>query len=192
MKNLTVKLNFPDSAKPSAFGTAETGLRIILNVNSQASSRRVPLFKAASIAKALIRHFNCLLVLTGTVKDKPYIDDLKSRIDCPEKILDLSGKTTLSSLAMIMKHVDMVVSTDSGPSHLANSLGTKLLILGGPADDSNTGPYEKYNYSIARAEGMSCAPCVKNVCPFGTSKCLLEIKEALIVEKAAALLGHSN
>jgi len=55
--------------------------------------------------------------------------------------------------------------------------------------DVNTGPYEKNNYSIVRADDIPCAPCVKNECPYGTSQCLLDIKEEIIIERAAQLLN---
>lgn len=188
LQNLSIRLNFPEHNLPVVSNLPDNTVRILLNVNSEASSRRVPLQKAASIAKSLIKHFDCLIIFTGIAKDKQYILELMRLIDAPEKIVNLTGKTSLFELAAVIKTVDLMISTDSGPSHFANSLGTNLLILGGPADDRNTGPYEKNNYSIVRADDIPCAPCVKNECPYGTSQCLLDIKEELIIKHATQLL----
>lgn len=189
LRNLSIRLEIPTHNQPIGPDLPDNAVRILLNVNSEASSRRVPLQKAGSIAKSLIKHFDCLIIFTGIAKDKQYILELMRLIDAPEKIVNLTGKTSLLELAAVIMTVDLMISTDSGPSHFANSLGTNLLILGGPADDRNTGPYEKNNYRIVRADDIPCAPCVKNECPYGTSQCLLDIKEDAIIKNVVQLLN---
>ncbi len=44
-------------------------------------------------------------------------------------VLDLSGKTTLLESAAVLKHAQVLVSCDSGPVHLAASVGTKCIVL---------------------------------------------------------------
>ena len=55
--------------------------------------------------------------------------------------LNLTGNTSLTSLASIITKADWVVSNDSGPMHLAAALGVKTLGIFGPTDPRLYGPY---------------------------------------------------
>jgi len=55
--------------------------------------------------------------------------------------LNLTGNTSLTSLAAIMAKADWVISNDSGPMHLAAATGVKTLGIFGPTDPRLYGPY---------------------------------------------------
>lgn len=55
--------------------------------------------------------------------------------------LNLTGNTSLTSLAAIMAKAEWVVSNDSGPMHLAAAIGVKTLGIFGPTDPRLYGPY---------------------------------------------------
>jgi ADP-heptose:LPS heptosyltransferase len=55
--------------------------------------------------------------------------------------LNLTGNTSLTSLASIMAKADWVISNDSGPMHLAAATGVKTLGIFGPTDPRLYGPY---------------------------------------------------
>ncbi len=55
--------------------------------------------------------------------------------------VNLTGNTSLTSLASLIGRSDWVISNDSGPMHLAAALGVKTLGLFGPTDPQRFGPY---------------------------------------------------
>jgi ADP-heptose:LPS heptosyltransferase len=55
--------------------------------------------------------------------------------------VNLTGNTSLTSLAAIMHRADWVVANDSGPLHLAAALQVKTLGMFGPTDPRRNGPY---------------------------------------------------
>ncbi len=57
------------------------------------------------------------------------------------QFLNLTGNTSLTSLAVLVKKADWVISNDSGPMHLAAALGVKTLGIFGPTDPREFGPY---------------------------------------------------
>lgn len=144
----------------------------LINFNSEAISRRMPYEKAISILKNLSINFpNTKFGLIGSPKEAEYVDSLINQF--PSKnFISLAGKTTIKSLASLMKAAKFMLSTDSGPSHLANSLGVPLLVLFGAGDENNTAPYNKKNLHILRLGQLPCEPCVKNTCIYGLPKCL--------------------
>jgi 3-deoxy-D-manno-octulosonic-acid transferase/heptosyltransferase-1 len=85
--------------------------------------------------------------------------------------INLGGKTTLPELACLYKEARMVISTDSGPMHLAAAVGTPVIALFGPTDPARTGPYGS-GHALIRTE-LTCSPCFLKKCP--TKKCMEDI-----------------
>ncbi len=85
--------------------------------------------------------------------------------------INLGGKTSLSELACLYKKARFVITTDSGPMHLAAAVGTPVIALFGPTDPARTGPYGE-GHTILRTQ-LPCSPCFLKKCP--TKKCMKEI-----------------
>lgn len=63
-----------------------------------------------------------------------------------EKLLNLVGKDTLIQLLAILKEVDVVITPDSGPAHMANAVNTTVLGLYACSNPERVGPYNSLNY----------------------------------------------
>lgn len=154
---------------------------VLINFNSEAISRKMPFDKAVSLLNDLSEHFpNTKFGLIGSTKEVQYVESLVNQFPT-KNFTSLAGKTTIKSLASLMKAAKFMLSTDSGPSHLANSLGVPLLVLFGAGDENNTAPFNKKDLNILRLGELPCEPCVKNTCMYGLPKCLelLENKNIL-------------
>jgi ADP-heptose:LPS heptosyltransferase len=159
--------------------------RIVLNVNSEASSRRMPLDKSVKLIDALVNKFGYTIQLTGSSRDTVFTEQICKQVKTPEKIENLSGKTALLSLINICNRARIIISTDSGIAHLANALNKPVIVLFGAGDDLNTSPYNKEMLHILRAPGIPCAPCVKNTCKYGHVNCMHRIDEKNIIDFVA-------
>jgi heptosyltransferase I len=62
--------------------------------------------------------------------------------------VDLVGKDTLKQLMALLERAHAVLSPDSGPVHIANALGTKVLGLYACTDLERSGPYSDRRWSI--------------------------------------------
>ena len=89
-----------------------------------------------------------------------------------QNIIDLCGKTNILQLASILKKCKFVVGADTGPMHLANSLGTNSAFIFGGSDIKETAPYG--NNSITISMNLSCSPC-RGKCKYSSEKCLEKI-----------------
>jgi len=174
---------------------AETGpFEFILPVNSEAESRSRALMDSYSLERKKFIAVNPVAywetklwdnekfaVLADLIKDNMKLDvvftgsrkddaaDIVSRMR--RKGINLGGETTLTELACIYKDALVVISTDSGPMHLAAAAGTPVIALFGPTDPSRTGPYGA-GHVIIRTD-LSCSPCLLKKCP--TKKCMTDI-----------------
>ncbi|WP_024870022.1 glycosyltransferase family 9 protein [Pseudoxanthomonas suwonensis] len=64
--------------------------------------------------------------------------------------LDLVGKDTLKQLPALLARADLLVTPDSGPMHIANAMGTKVLGLHAATDPERSGPYSDRRYCVDR------------------------------------------
>jgi len=87
------------------------------------------------------------------------------------KGINLGGKTSLPVLAEIYKSARAVITTDSGPMHLAAAVGTPVIALFGPTDPARTGPYGK-GHTVIRSN-LPCSPCLLKKC--STKECMEKI-----------------
>jgi heptosyltransferase I len=64
--------------------------------------------------------------------------------------LDLVGKDTLKQLPALLERADLVMTPDSGPMHIANAMGAKVLGLHAASNPARSGPYSNRRYCVDR------------------------------------------
>lgn len=64
--------------------------------------------------------------------------------------LDLLGKDTLKQLPALLERADLVLTPDSGPMHIANAMGTKVLGMHAASNPARSGPYSDRRYCVDR------------------------------------------
>lgn len=64
--------------------------------------------------------------------------------------LDLVGKDTLKQLPALLERADLVLTPDSGPMHIANAMGSKVLGLHAASNPHRSGPYSDRRYCVDR------------------------------------------
>jgi heptosyltransferase-1 len=107
-------------------------------------------------------------------------------LSAPGRLLDLRGKLTIGQLVAVLDGAHAVVSTDSGPAHIAAALGRPTMVLFGATDWRRTRPIG-VNVSIHTA-GLFCSPCLKRKCWRDTRvECMSLIETAHVSEFLAGL-----
>ena len=64
--------------------------------------------------------------------------------------LDLVGKDTLKQLPALLERTDLLMTPDSGPMHIANAMGTKVLGLHAASNPRRSGPYSDIRFCADR------------------------------------------
>ena len=83
-------------------------------------------------------------------------------LDAPGRLIDLRGKLRLGPLVTVLDQAQSVLSTDSGPAHIAAALGRPTLVLFGATDWRKTKPSGK-RVSV-QTSAIFCSPCLKRTC----------------------------
>ena len=157
---------------------------VVVNINSEASSRRLTVNKAAEEINSLRKNIQNRIILIGAPKEKAFVDEVFRNLDDHNNIENQAGTTSLVSLIELLASARVMLTTDSGPAHLANALGTHTVVLFGAGNESNTAPYNMDYRTIIRLNKLSCEPCQKNVCVrYKLPQCLQQLDVDVIVSK---------
>ena len=131
--------------------------------------------KFAELADRLVKQYDASVVFTGSQPDRSTIQDIVSRMET--QATNLAGETTLITLAALYEKADFIISTDTGPMHIAAALGTPTVALFGPTAPWRTGPFGSV-HQVIRVE-LECNPCFKRQCE--TIDCMEQISVAQVL-----------
>jgi 3-deoxy-D-manno-octulosonic-acid transferase/heptosyltransferase-1 len=132
-------------------------------------------------------HLRAEVVFTGNEGDKDAIEMILSTMKT--NALNLAGKTTLKQLSYLYERCSVVISTDTGPMHIAASVNSPVVVaLFGPTSPLRTGPYGD-KHRIIRA-GVACSPCFKKKC--NDKSCMKKITVDQVFETVMRVLSTQN
>jgi heptosyltransferase-1 len=124
--------------------------------------------KFAAVCDRIVRELGLPVVFTGESPEGP-IARIRSLMEAPSA--SAAGETSLRELAALYKEASVLLTTDSGPMHLAAAVGTPVVALFGPTSAERTGPYGEGHVVIRR--DMDCSPCFRKSCE--TLECMKTI-----------------
>ena len=135
---------------------------VCVHPGSQLPSRRWPAERFAAVADRLAES-GLAVVLTGTAAEKPLVESVARSMRSPS--VDLAGCTSLWALGALVEKATLVVSNDTGISHIAAALHTPSVVISCGADTSRWGPLDTARHRVLAAP-MACRPCAFAVCPY--------------------------
>lgn len=153
--------------------------KIVIHPGSGHSCLNYPLEKLALLADKLIEGLSAKIVLTGTEKELDISEKLKrSMINQP---IDLTGKTDLRSLCALLKGSDLLISSSTGPMHVAAALGTPVVALFSPlfvASPKRWGPYGE-GHEVILPPVKTCYKCEPEKCSYFNCMGMIEPDEIM-------------
>lgn len=130
------------------------------------------------------------VILTGTEKDRDLLDYISNGTE-----LNLAGKTTLEELRELLSRADLVISMDSGTTHLAWAVQKpKIVSIFCSTPESLYAPLnngEKRKYISVSAANI-CPPCHRRKCPKNTNECTNYPSVDDVYNAVISLLNNSD
>jgi heptosyltransferase I len=74
---------------------------------------------------------------------------------CQHTPLDLTGKDTLKKLLALLSRAQLLLTPDSGPMHMANAVGTKVLGLHAASNPERSGPYSDRRWCVDKYDAAA-------------------------------------
>lgn len=85
---------------------------------------------------------------------------------------NLTAKTSISELIDSIASLDLFLTNDSGPMHIASALSTPLVAIFGSTDCKETSPFNTKAPQVILNKHLSCSPCKKRECPLKHHQCM--------------------
>jgi heptosyltransferase-2 len=151
------------------------------SINSRA--KRWPAERYGALADDLIDELGAEVLLVGS-RGEAEVSLEVTRCMRNKPVL-LTGETDLAQLVAVLSLVDLLVTNDTGPAHIASALGRPTLVIFGPTNPLTTRPFSPFG-EIVR-EPPDCAPCMLRDCPID-HRCMTAITSADVFNRARTLL----
>ena len=99
---------------------------------------------------------------------------------------NLAGKTTIPELINHISNLDLFITGDSGPMHVAAAFEVPTVAIFGPTKDDETSQWMNEKSLIVK-KNLDCQPCMKRTCPLGHHDCMKLIKAVDVLDSVKSL-----
>ena len=133
------------------------------------------------------------LIFTGAAEDREVCEAIAAELPAAQ-VRILAGSTDLDQLPAIIQALDLMISVDSGPAHIAAAVGTPLVVLWGPGILEQTRPVSSTTPIDILNAAVPCAPCygtpLMKACT--NNICMQQIRPEQVLAAAKRLLGRAG
>ena len=186
-KTTSVYLSEEDRESASRFceryGLTGHSPLIGLHPGAQKTYKCWPPERFIELGRLLTGQFGCRIVVTGNAEEKSLADRIASAID---GAMSVAGSLRLRESAALIERLDIFVTNDTGPMHVAFALGTPTVALFSPTDPRLCGPYQAQRAIIIEKPG-TCKPCAGKKCY--NPVCMEQTTPQEVVTAVESLLG---
>ncbi len=141
---------------------------VVLHAGGNWELKRWPPFHFVRLIEGIYEMFKIKVVLSGSHSDVEYCQSLNQQAH--NQAIMVAGETTLGQSLALYHRAEVMVSSDSGPLHLAHSVGANVIGIYGPTRPGITGPRGTGKAKILFKDvGCNKAPCyhlgcLSNIC----------------------------
>lgn len=139
------------------------------------------------VTRKLLTHPDLKIVYFGDMATQELVQKIVDPLD-EERVINLAGKTSLREFIALISLMDVFLTNDSGPMHIASALELPVLALFGSTSTIKTGPYG--NFKVIQKK-VSCSPCYKRVCPIDF-RCMTQISSDEVYKSLLEMIRNSN
>lgn len=175
----------PAAARLFLEDQARSGKRLVLLLPGAGWANKIyPLASWAKVARGLAEG-GADVVLPSAPGEEELVANLAAATGGAARVVDAKP---FPFLAALIRRAALVLGGDTGPLHLAHTLGAKVLCLIGPTDPQRNGPYLAPERVIFRE--LPCSFCYKR---FDEAKaCLLQHSPEAVLRRARELLAEGG
>jgi heptosyltransferase-2 len=154
---------------------------VLLNIGgAYGNAKHWPREHSIELSRRLAGEFGLtVLVLCGPT-ERADAASLAAAADHPRVLSLAEEDVRFGPTKAIIQRARLLVSTDSGPRHIAAAVGTPTITLFGPID-----PHWSENYQPGAVHlhlPLECSPCGRRVCPLGHHRCMRDLTPDLVLQ----------
>jgi len=160
----------------------------LLGINpgaSYGSSKRWYPKQFADVASDLSSKYD-IIIFGGPGEEEIAQDIEKYLIDNQIKnYQNLATKLSVNELISQISKLDLFITGDSGPMHLAAAFQVPTVAIFGPTNDKETSQWMNAKSRIVK-KNLDCQPCMKRTCPLKHHNCMKSIEASEVLDIVSA------
>jgi lipopolysaccharide heptosyltransferase II len=121
------------------------------------------------------------IILFGGPEDEKIGKEIAEEIatDSGQKprIINLAGRLPLKKLPAALRGLDLLITNDTGPFHVAVALKTPTISLFVPSTVRHTGPYQDLEIHQVIRKPKPCSPCIQKYCNDPNCMSIISVEE---------------
>lgn len=173
-------------------GIAKTGPFIGMNALGSWPAKRWPAEKFAMTADLFDERMpGCRVFMIWGPGEKEHALKTVSLMGKAGVRAVLIPEASIKQLAALIKRMDIVITNDGGPKHIAAAVGVPTVTVFGPTNYMNWGPQSDALHAALSAE-LKCSPCEKLDCPYGTMECMEKVGAEEVFAAADKILKRGG
>jgi heptosyltransferase-2 len=162
--------------------------KIGLNPGGDRQNRRWSSGNYAEVANQLSELYGAQIILLGGPGEEAI--SRKIEVQIGNSPINLAGKMSIDELTYVISKMDLLISNDSGPMHIAAAVETPVVGIFGPENENLFAPYTRTEFFRIISKKVDCRPCSKNEC--FQPACLNQITPEDVAEQCRELLEPNN
>lgn len=171
-------------------GKKHTYPRKTIGINPGAkygSAKRWEPHKFAEVALNLSKDYD--IVIFGTNEESDISNKIESVLsfNSANNYQNMVGRTSIYELLQMISSLDLFITNDSGPMHIAGAFQVPTVTIFGSTNHIQTCQWKNSQSKIIKTE-IECAPCMKRVCPLKHHKCMKEITAEEVISSSRNIL----
>ena len=162
------------------------GRSSILAINpgaTNSSAKRWPAERFARTADHLNEREGFQTVVVGAAGDRPVAEEVARLMRTHAAVI--AGETSIAELKAVLACAGLVISNDTGTSHVSAALGVPTVVVFGPTEHVSTRPLSQ-RAAVVRHD-VECSPCMLRECPID-HRCMTRVEVDDVYVAARALL----
>lgn len=137
------------------------------------SAKHWPIESFAELARRIVDRFERHAIVLCGPAERDAAREIVRLADRPGVTTPAGGNLSLGLSKALVRHADLMVTTDSGPRHFAQPFGVPVITLFGP---THIGLSETYGPRAVHLQlAVDCGPCQQRVCPLEHHRCMREL-----------------
>lgn len=145
----------------------------------------------AKVVATLAKEYDASFFVVGAPGDRSYSDEVIKEMS-PVQVENFCGDTTLVDLTALISKVDLLVTVDTGATHIAATTGVPMVVMYGCTSPDRWHPYNE-NARVLTS-GETCCPChvPADGCPSNPKPaCLWNVTPEMVLEQCRELLKEN-
>jgi len=165
---------------------------LLLNTGAAtAETKRWPIEHAAQAASTLSRKHGYQVLVHCGPAEREIANRIESVVADPNvRSMGINENLPLGLSKALIERSDVVVSTDSGPRHIAVALNKPVVSLFGPIAPAMTQTYNVPETVVTM--GLDCQPCGKYECPLKHTRCMNALDAERVVRAVVAVHAETT